>query len=73
MNVVGSHSSMPRVAPARERGLKFAKSSHKDRATCVAPARERGLKWSFAKAKNRKTSRSREGAWIEMPSSPPQH
>ncbi len=61
--------SMPkgaRVAPVRERGLKFFGFAFQRPLSHVAPVRERGLKSSrlvYDKWVNR---RSREGAWIEM-------
>ena len=56
------------VAPARERGLKFDCGAYLSHVAGVAPARERGLKCQFQIMVNQPSSRSRKGAWIEMPS-----
>ena len=54
------------VAPARGRGLKcFAEAAVLARAV-VAPARERGLKCFYISGSLTDSSRSREGAWIEI-------
>ena len=55
------------VAPARERGLKFPAIFTASVVSVVAPARERGLKFGFYAGLFRQSSRSREGAWIEIP------
>ena len=56
------------VAPARERGLKLSGVLLVRLRLCVAPARERGLKCPQAKSVSvERKSRSREGAWIEIP------
>ena len=54
------------VAPARERGLKYQYEETKKKIPKVAPARERGLKWRCCVPAQAVTSRSREGAWIEI-------
>ena len=54
------------VAPARERGLKLSDSKNIARRRSVAPARERGLKCLTHNLHYTQSSRSREGAWIEM-------
>ena len=63
----GNMASAPAVAPARERGLKFRWSFLGYSVQYVAPARERGLKYVQKTLKIRCVSRSREGAWIEIP------
>ena len=56
------------VAPARERGLKFAFSTDIEWGWVVAPARERGLKCNYIAGQGIiHVRRSREGAWIEIP------
>ena len=56
------------VAPARERGLKFCIGLNCLYIALVAPARERGLKSSLSSlTRTYPKSRSREGAWIEIP------
>ena len=55
------------VAPARERGLKWASGSLPLPERFVAPARERGLKCYIVEAfEGPLWRRSREGAWIEI-------
>ena len=56
-----------KVAPVRERGLKFLKSRPEKMPACVAPVRERGLK-SCGQCLGCRLDkgRSREGAWIEI-------
>ena len=58
---------MSKVAPARERGLKFRWSFSGYSGQYVAPARERGLKSAHQDEQTQANSRSREGAWIEIP------
>ena len=55
-----------RVAPVRERGLKFVRGCYEDVKRLVAPVRERGLKLTSAGNQPKHRSRSREGAWIEI-------
>ena len=54
------------VAPARERGLKFAVAADPKGFRWVAPARERGLKCAAMETFVDGWCRSREGAWIEI-------
>ena len=55
------------VAPARERGLKYAVNIMRIHMSDVAPARERGLKSQPPAGECREDcGRSREGAWIEI-------
>ena len=54
------------VAPARERGLKYKVLDAGAQEIDVAPARERGLKFLCADRRFELSSRSREGAWIEI-------
>ena len=57
------------VAPVRERGLKLHSffTTHTNRS--VAPVRERGLKFMrYVATITPVLSRSRKGAWIEIPS-----
>ena len=63
-----------KVAPARERGLKYREHLQLFFKRLVAPARERGLKfprWSVFGLTV--ISRSREGAWIEISTRPCDH
>ena len=56
-----------KVAPARERGLKYASSKKSWAYHIVAPARERGLKSAaWLEYTYDVDGRSREGAWIEI-------
>ena len=55
------------VAPVRERGLKFDGIDKALYGLYVAPVRERGLKCQFQIMVNQQSSRSRKGAWIEIP------
>ena len=58
------------VAPVRERGLKSRSKFNRSHGLKVAPVRERGLKCPLQKLiPTNILSRSREGAWIEIPSS----
>ena len=57
---------MGKVAPVRERGLKYNESQYPCWLYPVAPVRERGLKCRRNTAANRRSGRSREGAWIEI-------
>ena len=55
------------VAPVRERGLKCLPRPNDTQPGPVAPVRERGLKFENLQDKKERDSRSREGAWIEIP------
>ena len=55
-----------RVAPVRERGLKFLVLLVVMVLVIVAPVRERGLKWHISLDNQKRRRRSREGAWIEI-------
>ena len=55
-----------KVAPVRERGLKFYFLLRSLHAFRVAPVRERGLKLVRGFGNRGGISRSREGAWIEI-------
>ena len=59
-------SLVTRVAPVRERGLKFLNTVYFILQRYVAPVRERGLKFLCLFSLPLIYRRSREGAWIEM-------
>ena len=59
-------STVHSVAPARERGLKSLAVMNATLLPTVAPARERGLKCRSLAINDLISSRSREGAWIEI-------
>ena len=62
----GSQGIDRKVAPARERGLKFVMMLWIKALLKVAPARERGLKYEAKYHAANSFCRSREGAWIEI-------
>ena len=66
ISVRAEFNNDPRVAPARERGLKFGSAAGAFAGGVVAPARERGLKFSQKTGVAFFFRRSRKGAWIEI-------
>ena len=65
--MVNQASTPDRVAPVRERGLKYVLPTCRiPHRYLVAPVRERGLRLLMACCVWQAWGRSREGAWIEI-------
>ena len=65
--LAGRLTGLPcKVAPVRERGLKFKFLDCFASGKNVAPVRERGLKLQEGRKNQGIPGRSRKGAWIEM-------